>query len=93
MLVEPLSPPKAKQLILDILKNGTVWTSKHAEDEMRKDNLTVVDAANVLRGGTVLPGEWENGSWRYRVRTARMVFVVAFDSETELAIVTGWRLR
>jgi len=40
-----------------------------------------VDAVNVLRGGTVREGEFENGSWRHRVETQRMVFVVTFDPE------------
>jgi hypothetical protein len=30
----------------------------------------MVDETNVLRGGVVDPAEFENGSWRYRVRTA-----------------------
>jgi hypothetical protein len=50
--------------------------------------LTTVDAVNMLRGGIVEPGEFENGSWLYRVRTARMCVVVA-----ELRIVTAWRFR
>ena len=46
----------------------------------------------VSRGGIVEPAEFESGSWRYRVRTARMC-VVAFRSETELRIVTAWRFK
>ena len=73
---------------------------------MDKDGLTDVDAANVLRGGVVREAEWENGSWRHRIETQRIVFVVAFDPDVnvvpaeeddvgdiELIIVTGWRLR
>jgi hypothetical protein len=93
MLVEPLSPPQARQLIREIIENGSVSFSKHAEQELAKDNLTMVDATNVMRGGVVEPGELENGSWRYRVRTARMVVVVAFRSETELRVVTAWRMK
>ncbi len=52
----------------------------------------------------VKEGEFENGSWRHRVETQKMVFVVAFDPELEvmpaaddsvedleLVVVTGWR--
>jgi hypothetical protein len=39
----------------------------------------------------VEPGEYENGSWRYRVRTARMCFVITFRSEEALVVVTAWR--
>ena len=49
----------------------------------------------------------ENGSWRYRVETQRMVFVITFDPEPvaaprdndavdddlELVVVTGWRIK
>ncbi len=67
--------------------------SRHAEEEMAKDNLTMVDVTNLLRGGVVDPAEFENGSWRYRVRSARMAVVVAFRSESELRVVTAWRFR
>ena len=63
MLVEPLAPPEARRLIRDILENGSVSFSKHADEELAKDGLTMVDATNVLRGGVVDPGEFENGSW------------------------------
>lgn len=59
---------------------------------------------NVLRGGVVREAEWENGSWRYRVETPRMTFVVVFEpdlvtmpgddesvGDIELVVVTGWR--
>lgn len=92
MLQEPLDPSTAKQLIRTILTTGSVSFSKHALAEMDHDGLTAVDVTNVLRGGTVDPGENENGSWRYRVRTARIVVVVTFRSETELRVVTAWRV-
>jgi hypothetical protein len=59
---------------------------------MAKDKLVEIDIVNVLRGGAVSPGEWANGSWRYQVRTSRMVAVVAFRSESMLVVVTAWRL-
>jgi hypothetical protein len=92
-LREPLSQPATKKLIRTILSDGMVGFTKHAREEMGKDKLVEVDVVNVLRGGAVEPGEWENGSWRYRVRTARMVAVVAFRSESALSVVTAWRLK
>ena len=89
---EPLDPAAAKTLIRTILDAGTVSFSRHALEEPGKDDLTTVDAINVLRGGVVSPGELERGSWRYRVRTARLLVVVAFRSETEFVVVTGWRV-
>jgi Domain of unknown function (DUF4258) len=92
-LHEPYSPGEAKRLIGRILEAGDVRFSQHALDEMAKDALDTVDCTNVLRGGVVEPGEWENRSWRYHVRTARMCVVVAFRSTTALVVVTAWRLR
>lgn len=90
---EPLSPPAARKLIVPSLKDGTINFSKHGREEMTKDRLEEIDVVNVLRGGTVEPGEWEHGSWRYRVRTARMAVVVAFRSKTLLVVVTAWRFQ
>lgn len=60
---------------------------------MSKDKLTMVDVTNVLRSGVIDPAEFENGSWRYRVRTGRIAVVIAFRSETELRVVTAWRMN
>lgn len=91
-LDEPLSVPAARKLIRVILKDGAVNFSKHALEEMKKDSLAEIDVVNVLRGGSVQPPEWENGSWRYQVRTARMAVVAAFRSESMLVVVTAWRI-
>lgn len=92
MLKEPLTNERARALLREILsRRGVVSFSNHALDEMAKDELTSVDAQNVLRGGVVEFSEKEQGTWRYRVRTARMTFVVAFRSETSVRVVTAWR--
>lgn len=90
---EPLDPTRARRLIGDILRRGhTVSFSHHACKEMAKDDLSTVDCINVLRAGVVEPGELEKGTWRYRVRTNRIMVVVAFGSETHLRVVTAWRV-
>ena len=93
MLREPMNPARAKQLIRQILETGTVTYSTHARDELAEDDLTIQDAENVLRGGRVEAPRKERGSWRYRVRTARICVVIAFRSEHELVIVTAWRFK
>lgn len=60
---------------------------------MAKDELNDQDALNLRRSGVVEPAEAESGSWRYRVRTSRRYFVVAFRSERELRVVTAWRMK
>jgi hypothetical protein len=89
---EPLDPSRARQLIRKIIDSGTFRFSGHAFQEMAKDDLTTVDCVNVLRGGVVEPAEFVSETWRYRVRTNRLYVVVAFRSETELVVVTAWRL-
>ena len=92
-LVEPIKPEEAKRLILQILKSGAVTYSRHAKEEILADNMTTLDCENVLRGGVVLPGEYENGSWRYKVETDRMAVVICFRSKTQLVLVTAWRKK
>jgi len=103
----PLKATDARKLVRRLLDEGKFvppGARSHARKEMEKDGLTDVDAVNVLRGGVVKEGEFENGSWRHRVETQKMVFVVAFDPELEvmpaaddsvedleLVVVTGWR--
>jgi len=91
VLKEPLEPNRARRLIGEILEKGSVSFSGHAERALADDDLSTVDAINVLRGGVVQPGEFENGSWRYRVRTQRMVVVVVFRSASAIVVVTAWR--
>jgi hypothetical protein len=90
---EPFHPTQARRLIQRIINDGDVSWTRHALDEMAKDNLTTVDCINVLRGGVVEPAEEIRGTWRYRVCTARIYVVVGFRSETRLVVVTAWRLR
>lgn len=88
---EPLAAPDARKLIQEIVKNGAVGFSAHAEKEMAKDDLQTTDCLNVMRGGIVGPGELIDGTWRYRISTPHMCVVVAFPSATKLRVVTVWR--
>ncbi len=92
-VTEPLSPTDAKRLIVDIIENGVVTFSRHAYEEMANDDLNDQDALNVLRAGIVEPAESEKATWRYRVRTSRMYFVVVFRSDTEVRVITAWRRK
>jgi len=60
---------------------------------MDKDDFSLIDCINVLRGGRVEPGEFENGSWRHRILTQRIAVVIAISSDEELVIVTAWRIK
>lgn len=88
-----MSPAAARKLIREIVATGKVSYSQHAKKEMANDGLEITDVVNVLRGGWVEPAEEERGTYRYRVCTRRMCVVVAFRSETELRVVTAWRIK
>ena len=90
-LNEPLTPPKAKQVILRSLAIGDIRFSKHALEEMEKDGITQHEAIGILRSGVVEPAEFEKGSWRHRVRARRSVVVVTFRSEATTVVVTAWK--
>lgn len=92
-VTEPLDNAKAKKLITSILQGGTVSFTGHAQQEMANDDLNEQDCLNVLRGGWVEFSELVSGTWRYRVCTREMYVVIAFRSETELVVVTAWRLK
>ena len=91
MLDEPLKPSITKPIIRAILNDGHLEFSAHALEEMKKDDLSEPDIINVLRGGWPSPGEYERGSWRYRISTEAITAVVAFRSPSWLVVVTAWR--
>lgn len=87
---------QVRKLVAQILlSGGTVRVTGHAMREMGSDKFgpfSMNDVRNVLKHGHMSePGEYENGTWRYRLHTARFCVVVAFRSETELVVVTNWR--
>lgn len=86
-----MDPERVRRLIREILQKGSVTFSGHSEKELANDGLSTVDAVNVLRAGVADPGEFEKGCWRYRLRTRKIVVVVAFRSELEVRVVTAWR--
>ena len=93
MLDEPIDSAQAKKLVRQILEKGTVEFTKHALIELNNDNLSEIDAINVLRGGWPSPAEFENGSWRYRFETTRICVVVSFRTDQWTVIITAWRKR
>lgn len=96
MLDEPLDPQEAKRLLLDIIEAGGVRFTRHAKLRLGERNLTEIDCVNVLRGGVVEeaePSESRSGGWCYRVRSYRINVVVAFRSESVVAVVSAWRMQ
>ncbi len=71
--------------------------SGHAIKELNADDLTVTDALNVLKSPDARihqDGEFEKGSYRYRMETTNLVIVVAFSiNGSSLNVVTAWDKR
>lgn len=94
VLKEPLSPDAATALIHAIARSGDVGWGDHAIKALAARKLQTPDCVNVLRCGSVADhADLEHGTWRYRIQTNRICVVVAFRSDTELSVVTAWRVK
>ena len=98
---EPLDAVIARATVRRIVRLGSVTFTEHARDAMRDDGLEQIDVLLALRGGWVEEAEWENGAFRYRVRTQSIVVVIEleYDDESavekaeELVVITVWGIR
>ena len=67
-----LSPDDAEARIREVIEHAELRWSRHARQELAKDDLNISDA---------------------RVRTARMVVVIAFVEGGLRGFVTAWRIK
>ena len=94
-----LNRNQARKQLAEIVQRypESVRFSKHALDELANDDLTTVDAWNVLKSGDariVDEGELEKGSYRYRLETNFIMLVLAFQNDGNgLFVVTAWDKR
>lgn len=91
-----MNKEEARKLVSKIANKHSVNIrfSKHALDEIKKDNLTISDILNVIKSShsrILSDAEFENGSYRYRLETAKIMVVIAFISKDCLVVVTSWR--
>ena len=90
---------EARKLIAKIMNHTPqrVFFSRHALEELKKDGLTTLDAVNVIKspGARIYTeGEFEKGSYRYRLETANMMVVVTFlELGDGMIVVTAWDKR
>ena len=87
---EPFGGDTARQLIRDCITLGSVSWTHHALERCSERGLTTGDCVNALKSGAVDPAEWENGTWRYRVRAGPITVVIAFRDERSLTVITAW---
>ncbi len=95
--MSPTPPPYTRVEARDVVRRAVVegaitYAKPHAIDRMRKHGLTMVDVENVLRAGAVGEPEWENGAWRYHVRTNRIEVIVEFWPGGRIFVPTVWRI-
>ena len=88
---EPFDEQTVKRLIRQCTTEGRVSWTDHALERCSKRGLTTGDCVNALKSGAVDPAEWENGTWRYRVRAGEITVVIAFRDERSLTVITAWR--
>lgn len=87
---------QARKLVAKVMQQSpsNVRFSRHAMEEMEKDNLIVSDVLNVMKSPDsriINEAEFERGSYRYRLETNKITVVIAFDSPTSFVVVTAWR--
>ena len=97
--VQKLNRQEARKLISKIVNQHpeNIRFSSHAIRELLVDELMTTDALNVLKSSDAKihqDGEFENGSFRYRVETTNLLIVVAFTIDgSGINVVTAWDKR
>jgi hypothetical protein len=91
-----LDKAQARKLISEIASRHpqNIRFSKHALEESKKDNLTIIDLINVIKSSAARildEPELEKGSYRYRLATSNIMVVISFVSKIEAVVVTAWR--
>lgn len=91
-----LQKEEARKLLARMIKGDklNVLFSKHAREELKKDNLGIDDAISVLASTNakiLKDAEFEKGIYRYRVETTEICLIIIFNSSTELLVITAWR--
>jgi hypothetical protein len=76
---------------------NNIFFSSHALEELINDGLTTIDVLNILKSHQsriCKEGEFEKGSYRYRVETKNLVVVIAFHKAGNgITVVTAWDKR
>jgi len=96
---EKLNRNEAKKQIQFIVCKHleNIWFSKHALKELSNDDLTTVDALNVLKSPDSKiydEGELERGNYRYRLETANIIVVITFSADGKsITVITTWDKR
>jgi hypothetical protein len=78
---EPFDPATARAHVQAILDGpGMTVFTRRAKAEFLRNDMTIVDAVNVLRGGRMSKGVASESGWAYRAETRRMSVGFSFRS-------------
>ena len=78
------SLPDAATIIRSLAASGArIWFSKHARDEMRKDELNEVDVREGLVGCSVVRCELHGMEWRFTCRSRSRLGAI-FEAPVEI---------
>jgi hypothetical protein len=94
-----LNKNQARKLIGQIVNAQVINLifSRHSLAELENDDLTTADVLNVLKSPDsriLKDGELINDTYRYRVETAYLLVVMAFNEDgKQIIIVTAWDKR
>jgi len=76
---EPFDPATAQGCVRAILDGpGMTVFTKRAKADFLMNDMTIVDAVNVLRGGRIAKGVPSAAGWTYRAETSRMSVEFSF---------------
>ena len=90
-----MSPSQARKILSEMLNRASHFISftKHARQQMVERDLRAGDVLNVLKAGNIWnEPEFENGSFRYKVSTSKIIVVIAFRKAKNIVIITAWRV-
>ena len=79
---EPFDPATARGYIAAILDGfGMTVFTRRAKADFLGNDMTIVDAVNVLRGGRIAKGVHSAAGWMYRAETSRMSVEFSFRGQ------------
>jgi len=79
---EPFDPATAQGYVRAILEGpGMTVFTKRAKADFLVNDMTIVDAVNVLRGGRIAKGAEAAPGWTYRAETSRMSVEFSFRGQ------------
>ncbi len=93
-----LNKEQARKLLSKIMSDdGHISFTRHSREELKNDNLTTVDAVNILASTdsriTDEP-EFKNDIWRYRVNTNKICVVISFfENHRGFLVITVFKIN